>query len=344
MTKLSEYRLPFKYDTAYAYGVGRIRALETRMLTRHDFTRLLAVEDIEAFFRILSETEYGMLFPSIPEPRDFEARLQAHLGDVLHLVDHLSRDPDITDLVMSRHDYFNLKVLMKKEVSGREADTLLSPDGLVDTTVLAAVVRGEAVADAPVHLIRACDAARRGASKGVDPQNLDVKIDREMFAYFWSVLKQAKVPFLQGWLERVIDLVNIKTFFRSVWTQEAGQHLKESLVENGSLEIEFYRTLREEPRETHPQRVGATRDARCVDEGISFFRTKGTFARLEQLADGYMITYLRRTALTAFGIEPIMAYAFLKEYEIRALRTLAVGKWNTISQESIRERLPDVYI
>lgn len=344
MTKLSEYRLPFKYDTAYAYGVGRIRALETRLLTRQDFGRLLAVADIEAFFRILAETEYASLFPSPPDPRHFEEQLHTHLGEVLELVDHLSNDPDITGLLKSRYDFFNLKVLMKASPSGREADDLLDPHGLVDPAALAGMIQGEPGTDVPRFLRQAYEAAEQVTSVEVDPQSLDVTIDREMYAYFGSVLGTSQVPFLRGWLEREIDLINIKSFLRSVWTQEMVQSLKESLCEGGSVAVEFYRTLQEEPRESLPQRFAQTRYGKLVDEGLSVFRTRGTFARLEQMADGYLMTYLRRAALTAFGIEPLVAYALLKEYEIQALRTTAVGKWNAISQESIREHLPDVYI
>lgn len=120
--------------------------------------------------------------------------------------------------------------------------------------------------------------------------------------------------------------------------------LKEGLCEGGSLDLEFYRALQDESREALPQRFASTRYAKLVDEGISFFRTKGSFARLEQMVDGFLIRYLRRAALSTFGVEPLMAYALIKEYEVKALRTTAVGKWNAISQESIQERLPDVYI
>jgi vacuolar-type H+-ATPase subunit C/Vma6 len=173
---------------------------------------------------------------------------------------------------------------------------------------------------------------------------MDVIMDREMFGHLTTVLERYQIPFLSGWVEREIDLANIRAFFRLLWAQEAPDLLRESLIGGGSLAPEFYRKIQDEPQEALAQRFAPTRYGRCVEEGSSSFRAKGSFARLEGLSDSLLITYLRTSAYTAFGVEPLMAYGLLVEFEIKALRTAAVGVANAVPQEFIQERLPDVYL
>ena len=171
-----------------------------------------------------------------------------------------------------------------------------------------------------------------------------ILVDKEMFAHFLSVVMRAGMPFVWGWLEREIDLLNIKTFLRLHWNQKTSELLKMSLCDGGSLPSEFYRLLQEEPLDGLPQRFGHTRYAKIIEEGISSLQTKGSFARLEQLCDGFLIMYLGRAAFTTFGVEPLMAYVLIKEFEMKAVRTVFISKWNHLPPESIRERLPDVYL
>lgn len=46
-------------DTKYAYAVGRIRAIEQRMLSRAALERMIEADSAEDAFRILREANYG---------------------------------------------------------------------------------------------------------------------------------------------------------------------------------------------------------------------------------------------------------------------------------------------
>jgi V/A-type H+-transporting ATPase subunit C len=343
--RLSEYRLPFTYNTLYAYGVGRIRALETRLLRRHDISRLIGAEDTDAFLRILGETEYGETTTSLSDPDHFEDLLSGHLVSTLNLIVHLSKDPEVTDLLKMRSDYHNLKILLKGKISGRDMEFVLLHSGQVAPAVLLRAIRDDDVSGLPGYLAQAIRTIEElSPSDEIDPQRLDVLVDKAMFSHFLSIVMKAGMVFLWGWLEREIDLLNIKTFLRLRWSQQAPELLKAYLCEGGSLAVEFYRMLDEEPLEGLPQRFGQTRYAKLLDEGVASLQTQESFARLEQLCDGFLITYLRRAGLTTFGLEPLMAYGLIKEFEIKAIRTIFICKWNHLPPQTIQERLPDVYL
>lgn len=319
--------------------------METRLLRRHDISRLVGAEDTDAFLRILGETDYGETVPSLSDPDHFEDFLSGHMASTLNLIVHLSKNPEVTDLLKMRSDYYNLKILLKGSISGRDMEFFLSPSGQVPPAVLLRAIRDEDVGHLPGYLRQTIQTIEGfSPSDEIEPQSLDVLVDKAMFSHFLSVVMKVGMMFLWGWLEREIDLLNIKTFVRLLWSQQAPELLKTNLCDGGSLAVEFYRMLQEEPLDGLPQRFGQTRYARLLDEGIASLQTKGSFARLEQLCDGFLITYLGRARLTTFGLEPLMAYVLIKEYEIKAIRTIFTCKWNHLPPESIQERLPDVYL
>jgi V/A-type H+-transporting ATPase subunit C len=53
---------------------------------------------------------------------------------------------------------------------------------------------------------------------------------------------------------------------------------------------------------------------------------------------------IRDAKYVTFGPEPILAYIYAKESEIKNLRIIMVGKINNIPSEVIRERLREVYV
>lgn len=56
-----------------------------------------------------------------------------------------------------------------------------------------------------------------------------------------------------------------------------------------------------------------------------------------------MTNYLKKAKLISFGPEPIIAYIFAKENEIKAVRIILTGKKNGVDPDIIKERLRERY-
>ena len=52
---------------------------------------------------------------------------------------------------------------------------------------------------------------------------------------------------------------------------------------------------------------------------------------------------MKEAKMIPFGGEPLLAYIYAKETEIKVVRIIMVGKLNNIAEEVIRERLRDIY-
>ena len=61
--------------TTYAYAIGRIRALEPKLLTFDRLERMADAKTAEAALRILAETEYGSKVSELASPYDYELML-----------------------------------------------------------------------------------------------------------------------------------------------------------------------------------------------------------------------------------------------------------------------------
>ena len=62
------------------------------------------------------------------------------------------------------------------------------------------------------------------------------------------------------------------------------------------------------------------------------------------MVDNYIMDLMKSAKMIPFGGEPLLAYIYAKETEIKVIRIIMVGKLNNIAGEVIRERLRDIYV
>lgn len=335
--------LPFKEDTRYAYAVGRVRALETRLLARHDFERMVDARDPEEALKVLSETAYAPAVSRFGEPHQYEELLRSQLRETLELVSPLFVDQRLIEFFQVRYDYHNVKVLLKAKHSGRDLDAALIDLGTVGIERLRRVV-SEGTNGIPEHLFQTIWLAEVVYRENGEPHLMDIEVDRRLFSCLLGSEVVKELPFLLSWVKREIDLANIRAFLRIKCMGGDIDVLKSSLIDGGSLSLPFFFPLEEQPLEALPQAFSRTPYARLVEEGVDGIIKSDSFSRLERLGDEFIISFLRSSNRVVFGPEPIVTYLLLREYELKKIRTIMVGKVNDLPREWIKERLPDVHV
>ena len=75
--------------------------------------------------------------------------------------------------------------------------------------------------------------------------------------------------------------------------------------------------------------------AQALQESLSAF---------ERWCDNKMIEEIRDQRHNPFTAAPLAAYALAKENEIKTVRIVLSGKLNQLSDESIRERVREMYV
>src|SRR3989339_1314207 len=66
----------------YAYAVGRIRSLETKMLDETKLIRMADAPDFQSAYAVLNETSYADHMPALKHPFDFEGLIDLELKSV----------------------------------------------------------------------------------------------------------------------------------------------------------------------------------------------------------------------------------------------------------------------
>ncbi|MBM3253010.1 MAG: hypothetical protein FJZ16_02000, partial [Candidatus Omnitrophica bacterium] len=106
-------------DTRYTYAVGRLRVLETRLLTGSFFDKMAEAATYEESLKMLSENpEYRQDVENLKEKSNFESIFISQLKRLYNLVSELTEDKEITNIFLLKYDIDNLKTLIKIKLLG----------------------------------------------------------------------------------------------------------------------------------------------------------------------------------------------------------------------------------
>lgn len=331
-------------ETTYAYAVGRIRALETRLLDRNKLERMVEAASAQEALKVLSETDYAGLVAELESVHDFEKILQQEIKKVFLLLQQISPQPFLTNLMSLKYDVHNLKVLLKAKFLEETDTEILFPVGTVPLDKLRAIVAEEDFRDLPGTLRQAAEQIIEEFAVSGDPQIIDLFLDRAYYEMLLAAARQERSAFLEGLFVREVDLANIKTFLRVKRMRRNKEFFKKAFLPGGRLTADLFINLLEEPLEFFADRLAMSDYATVVGEGVREWLEKGSITRLEKLSDDFILEYLQQGKRMPFGLEPLIGYIYAKETEIKNVRLILVGKINGLPIEAIRERLRNVYI
>ena len=136
-------------ETIYAYAVGRIRVLETRLLDKSKLERMVEASTADEALKVLAETDYANMVAELDSVHDFEDILQEEIQRTYLLVRKINPEAHFTDLISLKYDFHNLKVLLKAKYLEENADTLLIPVGTIPIDKLRSIVSEENFQELP---------------------------------------------------------------------------------------------------------------------------------------------------------------------------------------------------
>lgn len=335
----------FKEDTRYGYACGRIRVLETKLLNRSAIMRLVEAESAHEALRGLSEYGYSSSLSEISEPEDFESALLKELGRTYDLIDELSLDPKLTQIFRLKWDFHNLKVLLKSYFQKeRLLDVELIPLGSVpvDNLKLSLDPDIEKEKLLPKELSGAIDQVISQYEINPNPQVIDLTIDNLLHELLYQ--QASENQFLRDYLKAFADLTNIKTFVRIKMMNEGIRLLDLALLPFGELDKQLFLRRFDDSIESWVMSLSNTPYGALVSEGFRRWSEDHSLSLFEKLSDNYLINYLKIAQYVIFGVEPLIAYGFAKENEIKLIRMIMIGKINQLPTEIIIERLRDTYV
>lgn len=327
----------------YAYASARVRAKEPRLLRNGHFDRMLDAPSPGDAIKVLTEAEYGFGGDSRANISAFENLLDDELKKNYMFLLEIAPQPEIIWAFQRKHDFFNLKVLLKAELSGQDAPPILADTGTIGKEAMRRMVRERDYSEFTPVMREALETVYDAFARLQDPQVIDLLLDRASYHQFVSDLARIDSGFLHEIAEMTVDMANIRMFVRARSLNKGWDFIKRLLFGDGTIPEEFYAANADKPVGTFVEQLGATRYGAAVRKGREQSAGKG-IADMERLLDDQLMEHVRGAKHVTIGVEPVIAWLFAKETEIRNVRIIMTGRINGLPVEKIRERLRAGYV
>jgi V/A-type H+-transporting ATPase subunit C len=330
------------HDVRYAFASGRVRALELNLIGKQRMERLAEARDVEECMRLLADTAYGEHLEEIEEA-GYETFLRNEEARLLELVDSLSLDRPLSDVLRLEYDFNNLKVLLRESFAGRDLSVLYMDRGKYPVEEIKALLEEDTPERMPAPLNEAAARGTAAWNETADPADVDTAVDGVMFEHFLGVAADYKVPYLETLMQVKIDLANVRTFLRARYIELEPRGLERLFYPGGSVKIEVFTSTFQLPIEEVLARFQFSPYRPVIEKGWAALTSKNSFVPLEREIDSHVVAFLKLSKYFTFGFEIVMTYALMKKSEIKTLRLILAAKEKDMPAEAIKERIPDAF-
>lgn len=330
-------------DTDYLFSSARVRSVEKNMLCKDRAEKMIDAKSIEDALRILYDCEYGNEKEQVAA-KDFEKLLADEHKKTYNFVMSIVPELNNFKIFLYTYDYHNLKVIMKSEFLGTDANELLVDIGTIDIKMLKFAVKERDFTALTENMKNALNEVINDFPKNKDPQVIDIVFDKYCYDEMLKSAEEVKCEFIIDYVRLLIDTINLKTFVRLRRMNKSWDFLSKVFIDGGKMPQKLFVTSYDESFEKFADKLVPYGFKDVFFEGTSVLNETGMFTTLEKLIDNNIIEYVKTAKYISFGIEPIVGYLIAKENEIKTARIIMAGKLAGISSELIRERLRETYV
>lgn len=322
-------------EKIYPYAVARIRVLEKNLLTKQTMLQMAEAKSAEDCLRTILEIGYEDV--SEGNVREFEKVLSHEMEKTYSVLKGLVPEEKFVDVFLYKNDYHNLKVLIKQEVSCIDGEQYLIDGGTIPLKTLKKALLNKSYTELPKIMAQSILEAFSLYTKTQNGQTIDIVLDKGAFKQMKEVSKESKNDFIIKYVTNVCDLTNLKSFLRIRNMKKGFDTFSSVFVEGGSISLDIFSQAF--ASENPAQNFKATSYSQVCEEGMN----KG-FTVFEKLCDDYMMNFIKSAKYMSLTLEPLVAYLYAKESEVKTIRIIMTSKINHIDADTIKERVREAYV
>lgn len=322
-------------DWRYAFQTARIRALETHLLSKAALLDMANATNFEQAVDLLAASVYA-LPQGGSSLAELEKILQLRRKTVRELFADLMLDKPIVELFRTRDDFANLRLAVRRILTGRPPGTDYSDEGNVPPELFEKVFEEENYNLLPDYMQQATEQAIPAYYKNKDIRQIDYAIDGIQTEYNLKKARQLKNVFLLGLFRIQIDLTNIRTMLRLKFTESQQRNV---FLPGGYLDTERLQNGLEAEYESAAQPFFVTPLYQIIEAGAGYLASNKSFLAAEYQCEEYLTGFLKTTIQITVGPQPIIAYLLMKENEIRTVRLILTAKKNSLDTKLILDRI-----
>lgn len=324
-------------DWSYSFATARARVLECALLGRGFFMDMINAGSFAETVELLSGTDYSMS-AGVTKFAEVETVLRDVRSGVRRLFVELLPEADYIELLRARVDFTNMRLAIRRVVTERPIGTDYSDEGNVAASELEEIFEQENYGLFPMYLQEGVEQAVLGYYSDKDIRRIDYGIDKAQAEYKLDKSRRIGSVFLLSWFRSQIDLNNIRTMLR---LKMADRDERVLFIEGGFVNVEMLVHGLNAGYDTLGTIFYPTPYSDVVDGGVSYLTAKESFLGLERLCEEHLMGFLKTTRSIAAGPQPVIAYFLMKENEIRTMRMVLTGKYNSLDSKLLVDRLGD---
>jgi len=333
--------IKFTNDVSIAYGVGKIRALENRMIQRSAFEQM-SETSLDNVFK--SITEYGYS-ENLDESIEMNKKENYYL--ITGMLNRVERYRPLSNVYLLKEDCMNLKNYLKSKLLG---DSRLyyrlkfNPCGKLNEKQISEVVDNKKynIID-PEHT----DIIEKYLTPALEEESssmIEHLIDRMYIALVFKIIEESMIDYLKFYFQEYVDLINIENLIRFKILNKNFEMFLKFYFEQGSLKLKDLNELYNGKIEDIPSKFKIRGFYNVLAEGIEYWLKNGSLSLFEKKKDDYLINLAKLTKVLSFGVEPLFGYLFGKEIEYKNLRIIINSKRIKLKPQTIKEKLRESYV
>lgn len=320
-------------ENQYTYAVARIRSKELSLLNQQDLEQLLASKSYEECIRLLQEKGWGS-----QDTKTAEEILKVEQAKVWSIMEELVDDLSIFDLLLYENDYQNLKAAIKQIYVNAEVPDIYLPYGTVNPEIIYEGIKEQDFETLPEHMREAAKEAYEALFHTGDGQLCDVIIDKAALNAIYEGGKASNNEILEGYAKLKVVAANINIAIRGNKTGKDAEFFQRALADCDTLDIEELMKAALDSKTAIYDYLSSTIYFDAVPA------LKDSLASFERWCDDRILKLIKPQKFNPFTISPLVAYILGREYEIKSVRILLLGKLNDLSENLIQERLRETYV
>ncbi|MGN1116557.1 MAG: V-type ATPase subunit, partial [Candidatus Ornithomonoglobus sp.] len=247
-------------------------------------------------------------------------------------------DAEIIRVLRLPADYHNIKAAVKSVFSDTAAGELLFDNGTVDKNVIYEAVRTRDYDALDTELADTAETAMKLLLHTQDGQLCDLLIDKAQLAAVERAAKQTDDSFITRYAALTADLANLRTALRCALTDRSRSFIENALYDGGSLNYNLLASAAEGGTEKLFEYVSGT----AYSDGAQYMK-RGA-AVFEKWCDDRVMELMDTAKYDSFSAAPVIAYAYAKETEQKAVRLILSAKKSGFDNNIIRERVRRLYV
>ncbi|MEG1954083.1 MAG: V-type ATPase subunit [Hydrogenoanaerobacterium sp.] len=321
-------------EKQYTYAVARIRAKELSLLNASALEQLMQSRSYEECLTLLTEKGWG----DDGAVASSEALLECERKKTWGLIAELADDMSAFDVFLYANDYHNLKAAIKQVCTETEHEHIFIQQSTVPPDTILKAIESHDYTLLPEAMRAAAKEAFEALLHTRDGQLCDMLLDKAALDAIYNAGKKAENPLLKLYSELTVAVADIKTAVRGQKTGKPLALLKRALAHCDTLDVNSLAHAATESFDAICEYLEGTAYAEAIVE----LRTSPS--AFERWCDNLMMRKIHPQQFNPFTIGPLAAYILARENEIKSVRIILSGKLNNLPEESIRERVREMYV